>query len=108
MKCLINSISRFIHLVSCQTIKPVPLQKHCNSMVGVLKSLKPVLDDVVDYKIPLDEHLCRECEELDMQVNEAREFIETWSPKMSKFHGVRNHLLILKQYQHLATVISTS
>ncbi|XP_057438540.1 U-box domain-containing protein 3-like isoform X2 [Lotus japonicus] len=88
VNCCINSISRFIHLVSCQRVKPVPLQKNCTNMVGVLKRMKPVLDDVVDYKIPLDENLYRECEELDMQVNEAREFMEKWSPKMSKILSV--------------------
>ncbi|XP_027350876.1 U-box domain-containing protein 3 isoform X2 [Abrus precatorius] len=88
VKCLINSISRFILLVSCQTVKPMILQKNCDNMVGVLKHLKPVLDDVVDYKIPLDENLCRECEKLDMQVDEAREFVEKWTPKMSKIHCV--------------------
>lgn len=95
-KCLINSISRFIHLVSCRTVKPMPLQKNCNNMVGVLKCLKPVLDDVVDCQIPLDENLYKECEELDMQVNEAREFIEKWGPKMSKIHSVSSYLFILK------------
>ena len=92
VKCLINSVSRFIHLVSCQTMKHVPFQKNCNNMVGALKRLKPVLDDIVDYKIPLDENLCKECEELDMAVNEAREFMENWSPKMSKIHSVSNYL----------------
>lgn len=88
VKCLINSISRFIHLVSCQTMKPIPFQTICNNMVGVLKRLKPVLDDVMDYKIPSDVNLCKECENLDMRVNEARDFIEKWSPKMSKIHSV--------------------
>ncbi|KAL2323427.1 hypothetical protein Fmac_027806 [Flemingia macrophylla] len=88
VKCLINSISRFIHLVSCQTMKPIPFQKICSNMVGVLKRLKPVLDDVMDYKIPSDINLCKECENLDMRVNEARDFIEKWSPKMSKIHSV--------------------
>ncbi|KAH1070307.1 hypothetical protein GLYMA_03G163900v4 [Glycine max] len=88
VKCLVNSISRFIHLVSCQAVKPMPLQKNCNNMVCVLKHLKPVLDDIVDFKIPFDENLHRECEELDMRVNEAREFIEKWGPKMSRIHSV--------------------
>ncbi|GAU11660.1 hypothetical protein TSUD_334730 [Trifolium subterraneum] len=86
-KCAINSISRFIHLVSCQKVKPMPLQKNCNTMVGVLRCLKPVLDNVVDCKIPLDDNLYRECEELDVHVNEAREFVEKWSPKMSRIHS---------------------
>ncbi|KEH42515.1 putative aminoacyltransferase, E1 ubiquitin-activating enzyme [Medicago truncatula] len=86
--CLINSISRFVHLVSCQTVKPMPFQKICNNMVGVLKRLKPVLDDAMDYKIPLHQNLCKVCEELDICVNEARDFIEKWGPKMSKIHSV--------------------
>lgn len=87
-KCVLNSISRFIHLVSCQAVKPMPLQKNCNNMVAALRCLKPVLDDVVDYKIPLDENPYRECDELDIQVNEAREFVEKWSSKSSRIHSV--------------------
>ena len=88
VQCLINSISRFIHLVSCQTLKPMPIQKDCRNMVGSLKVLRPVLDDVVNCKIPSDEILFKECEELDMAVNEAREFVENWSPKSSKICSV--------------------
>lgn len=62
-------------------------------MIGVLKHLKPVLDDVVDYKIYLDEKLRKECEELDIAVNEAREFMEKWSPKMSKIFSVSNFFM---------------
>lgn len=58
----------------------------------VLKHLKPVLDDVVDYKISSDEIVYKECEELDMVVNEAREFLESWCPKMSKICSVSNSL----------------
>ncbi|KAE8730623.1 U-box domain-containing protein 3 [Hibiscus syriacus] len=88
VRCLINSIARFIHLVSCQAIKVVPIEKEYRNMAVVLKLLKPLLDDVVDCEIPSDEDLCKECEELDMLVNEAREFMENWSPKMSKIHMV--------------------
>ncbi|XWS46985.1 hypothetical protein CRYUN_Cryun14cG0115000 [Craigia yunnanensis] len=88
VRCLTNSISRFIHLVSCQSIKVVPIEKDYRNMVVVLKLLKLLLDDVVDCEIPLDEILYKECEELDMLVNEAREFIENWCPKMSKIHWV--------------------
>ncbi|XVF32384.1 hypothetical protein REPUB_Repub17cG0077500 [Reevesia pubescens] len=88
VRCLINSIFRFIHLVSCQTIKVVPIEKDYKNMVVVLKLLKPLLDDVVDCEIPSDEILYKECEELDMLVNQAREFMEKWCPKMSKIHSV--------------------
>ncbi|XP_048337153.2 U-box domain-containing protein 3 isoform X1 [Ziziphus jujuba] len=97
MKCLINSIHRFIHLVSCQTIKPMPIQKHYRTVAGVLKLLKPVLDEVVDYKIQSDEVLYKECGELDIAVNEGREFMEKWSPKRSKISTVlRSELLLMK------------
>lgn len=62
----------------------MPFQKNYNHMVGVLKRLKPVLDDVVDCKTYLDDNLCKACEELDVTVNEAREFLENWSLKRSK------------------------
>ncbi|XP_022771280.1 U-box domain-containing protein 3-like isoform X2 [Durio zibethinus] len=88
VRCLINSISRFIHLVSCQTIKGVPIEKEYRKIVVVLKLLKPLLDDVVDCEIPSDEVLFKDCEELDMLVNEAREFLENWCPTMSKTHRV--------------------
>lgn len=93
VKCLINSISRFILLVSCQTMKAMPIQKDYRDLVGALKLLKAVLDEVVDYKIPSDEILCKECEELDTAINETREFMENWSPKMSKLGSVSNIFL---------------
>ncbi|CBI37127.3 unnamed protein product, partial [Vitis vinifera] len=66
-------------------------------MVGLLKLLKPVLDDVVNCKIPSDEILFKECEELDMAVNEAREFVENWCPKMSKIFSVlQSEQLVMK------------
>ncbi|XP_012483319.1 U-box domain-containing protein 3 isoform X1 [Gossypium raimondii] len=88
VRCLVNSISRFIHLVSCQTIKVAPVEKDYRNMVIVLKLLKPLLDDVIECEIPSDDILYKECEELDMLVNEAREFTENWCPKMSKIHRV--------------------
>lgn len=75
----------------------MPFQNICNNMVGVLKRLKPVLDDIMDYQIPSNVNLCKECEELDMQVNEARDFIEKWSPKMSKIHSVSNPMYSYSQ-----------
>ncbi|XP_038897885.1 U-box domain-containing protein 3 isoform X3 [Benincasa hispida] len=84
VQCLTNSISRFIHLVSCHTTKPLPLPKKCRNLVVVLKLLKLVLDDVISLKLSSDELLYSECESLDAAVNEAREFIENWCPKTSK------------------------
>lgn len=97
VKCLINSISRFIHLVLCQNWISSPIQKDYRTVAGVLKLLKPFLDEVLDSGIDSDEILCKECEELDMAVNMAREFMEDWSPKMSKICSVlRSEPLFMK------------
>ncbi|XP_010262331.1 PREDICTED: U-box domain-containing protein 3-like isoform X2 [Nelumbo nucifera] len=101
IRCLVNSFSRFIHLAACQTVKSVPIQKDYRYMVGLLKLLKPVLDEVVDHKVPMNEHLLKECEEMDVAVNEAREFMEKWSSKMSKICSVL-------QSEPLATKIQRS
>ncbi|PSR94875.1 U-box domain-containing protein [Actinidia chinensis var. chinensis] len=100
VRCVVNSISRFIHLVSCQTIKTVPTHKSYGNMVSLLKLLKPVLDDVVDDKIPSDDGLYKECEELDIIVNEAREFVESWSLKMSKICSVLKSEELVMKMQH--------
>ncbi|KAM6592199.1 hypothetical protein CsatA_014804 [Cannabis sativa] len=97
VKCLINSISRFIHLVSCQNVKPVLIQNDYRNIAGVLKLLKPFLDEVLDSGMYSDEILCKEFEELDTAVNMAREFMEDWSPKMSKICSVlRSEQLFMK------------
>lgn len=84
LRCLINSISRFIHLVTCRVSSTMPAEKDYQNLVSMLKHLKPVLDDVSDHKAPMDEALFKECEELDIAVNETREFLEKWSPRTSK------------------------
>ena len=84
---LINSISRLIHLVACQTMKSSDL-KGITYIVRVLKLLKPVLDEVLETGIPSDEKLTRELEELDIAVNKSREFMEKRSYKMSKIYTV--------------------
>uniref|UniRef100_A0A2P2JYM7 RING-type E3 ubiquitin transferase n=1 Tax=Rhizophora mucronata TaxID=61149 RepID=A0A2P2JYM7_RHIMU len=105
MRCLINSICRFIHLVSCQTGRPTLIQKDYKSMVVVLKHLKPVLDEVVDYQISSDEILCQECEKLDVAVNEGREFMENWCSKMSKIYSVLKSENLFKNIQSISLEI---
>lgn len=101
-RCLTNSISRFIHLMSCQTSKTIPFQKHFESTATMLKHLKPILDEVDDDKVHSDGNLWRECEVLDISVNAAREFMERWSPKMSRI------LSVLRSEQLLAKIRSSS
>ncbi|KAI4331529.1 hypothetical protein MLD38_029714 [Melastoma candidum] len=86
--CLVNSISRFIHLVLCQRVKPHHLQNGYKKITEVLKLLKSVLDAVVESRMPPDDTLQKEWEELDVIVNEARELLGRWSLGMSKICGV--------------------
>lgn len=95
VKCVINSISRFIHLVSCQTHKSTPIMKNYRIMASVLKILKPLLDEIIDEKLPYDKVVCKECEVLDLAVNQARELIENWSMKMSQLYNVLESDLLL-------------
>lgn len=87
IRCLINSISRFIHLVTSSTLKTLPTEKNYRDLVPILKHMKLILDNC---KVPADVILYKECEELDIAVNESREFLEKWSPKMSKILCVSN------------------
>lgn len=88
MRCLNNSISRFIHLMSCQTSKGMPTQNEFEGMAIMLKHLKPVLDEIDDEKIASETNLWKECEDLDAYINSAREYMERWSPKMSRILSV--------------------
>lgn len=106
VRCLINSISRFIHLVTCLTSKSMPGQKNYKNIATLLKLLKPVLDDVAQQKAPSDETICRQCEELDVAINEARELLEEWSPKKSKILWVLQSEPELLKIQSIALKLS--
>ncbi|KAL3849970.1 hypothetical protein ACJIZ3_011852 [Penstemon smallii] len=107
LRCLINSISRFIHLVTCQISKTMPAETEYIKVVSLLKHLKPLLDDVADQKAPQDEALFKECEELDIAVNEAREFLEKWSPKMSKILSVLRSKPSIVKIQRSSVALSS-
>ncbi|KAL6564093.1 hypothetical protein OROHE_005333 [Orobanche hederae] len=97
LRCLINSISRFLHLVKCRLSSTMPAEKDYINLVYILKHLKPVLDDFVYDGTSQDEALSKECEELDIAINEAREFLEKWSPRTSKLLCVlQSKRLVLK------------
>ncbi|CAH8381604.1 unnamed protein product [Eruca vesicaria subsp. sativa] len=107
VRCLLNSISRYLHLVACQTIRYSPIQTCIGNVVHLLKLLKPFLDEVVDCKTTLDDDcLNSACEDLDSVVNQAREFLEDWSPKLSKLFGVFHCELLLERVQTYSLEIS--
>ncbi|KAL9227610.1 hypothetical protein vseg_003281 [Gypsophila vaccaria] len=101
VRCLSNTLSRFIHLMSCQTWNSIPTQ-YLKSMATLLKYLKPLLDDIDEDEVASDSNLWKTCENLDDSVNAARDFIERWSPKTSKI------LSVLRSEQLLANIRSSS
>ncbi|KAL4200730.1 hypothetical protein AMTRI_Chr02g255000 [Amborella trichopoda] len=88
LRCLLNIMSSFTHIVSCNNIKLEPVQRDYPKIVEMLKLLRPVLDKIVDAQIELDEQLTKEFEELDMVVNETRELMEGWQPLMSRIYTI--------------------
>lgn len=106
VSCLINSISRFLHLLSSFELKNMPTQNGYRNIASSLKLLKLILDNVVESKVSSDEILCKECEKLDVAVNEAREFMENWSPKLSKICSVLSGEPLLLKIQGSSISIS--
>lgn len=84
----------------------MPVEKEYQSIASFFKHLKAVLDDVSDCKTPLDDSLSKECEELDFAVNEARIFLEKWSPKTSKFLCAIECKLLFTRIQNSSVKLS--
>lgn len=88
---LINSISRLLHLVSCQTSKTAAINEF-KCIAGMLKPLKCILDEAFGSPFPWDERLVTAIEELDTAVNEARDFLEKGPHRLGKIYSVRAFL----------------
>lgn len=85
---LVNSVARFIHLVSCQTMRNAPVVKYLRNAAAAMKLLKPVLDGVIDSHVGFSAELASSFEELDALVNEAREIAEKHTHRISKICNV--------------------
>ncbi|CAI9300705.1 unnamed protein product [Lactuca saligna] len=108
LRCLSNSVSRFIHLVTFGVPKNLPCQKEYKDVAGSLKLFKRILDNIDDTHIHSDEILHKEFEELDVAVNEAREFIENWGFHSSKICGVvQSRELIVKIQSYSIKICET-
>lgn len=108
LKCLSNSFSRFIHLVTFGVPKNLPCQQEYKDVASSFKLFKRILDNIDDTNIHPDEILCKEFEELDVAVNEAREFVENWGVHTSKICGVmQSRQLILKIQRYSIKICET-
>ncbi|KAK1412621.1 hypothetical protein QVD17_34014 [Tagetes erecta] len=105
LKCVTNSLSRFIHLVTFGVPKNLPCQQAYRYVANSLKLFKRVLDDVDESCMHSDDILCKEFEELDVAVNEAREFIENWNSHMSKIYGVVQSKHLISKIQRYSITI---
>ncbi|KAD6120071.1 hypothetical protein E3N88_11342 [Mikania micrantha] len=105
LKCLNNSLSRFIHLVTFGVPKNLPCQHDYKYVANSLKLFKRVLDNIDGSCIQSDEVLCKEFEELDVAVNEAREFIENWNSHISKIYAVVQSRHLISKIQRCSIKI---
>lgn len=99
LKSLLNSITCFLQLSSCEDIKSELVQKYHLKTEEILKLLKPTLDGIVDDEIVYDEIVSDELFQrpfagLLQSVDELRDICENWQPLMSKVYFVRESSLI--------------
>ncbi|KAK9285138.1 hypothetical protein L1049_024323 [Liquidambar formosana] len=88
LKALLNNISSFFRLSSCDNLDSKPIQKYYQKIEEILKLLKPILDAIVDSEIASDELLNKAFENLGQSVDELRELFESWHPLMSKVYFI--------------------
>ncbi|KAE7999679.1 hypothetical protein FH972_004085 [Carpinus fangiana] len=88
LKALLNNITSFFHLSSCDNINSEPVLKYYQKAEEILKLLKPILDVIVDSEIASDEVLIKAFEELSHSVEELRELFENWQSLSSKVYFV--------------------
>ncbi|KAM4117828.1 hypothetical protein ACJW30_02G155600 [Castanea mollissima] len=88
LKALLNNISSFFHLSSCDNINSEPVLKYYQKAEEILKLLKPILDAIVDSELASDEVVIKAFEELSQSVEELRELFENCQPLSSKVYFV--------------------
>ncbi|XP_020589766.1 U-box domain-containing protein 4 isoform X2 [Phalaenopsis equestris] len=98
---LLNSISCFGHLSSCNTIKSGLVHRYYKAIDEILMLLKPALEEASISEIAPDDKLNKMLGELDTLVNEAKELLGNWHQTMSKVYSVL-------QYESALTKIQTS
>lgn len=84
LKALLNNISSFFRLSSCENLDSEPALKYLQKVEEILRLLKPVLDAIVESEVASDEMLIKAFEELGLSVDELRELFESWHPLKSK------------------------
>lgn len=88
LNSLLNSITCFLELSSCESITKEPVQKYYPRVEEILKILEPILDAIIDAEVVSDEMLQKAFAGILQSVDELREMCENWQPLMSKLYFV--------------------
>ncbi|KAL5977288.1 hypothetical protein ACLOJK_021634 [Asimina triloba] len=103
---LLDGICQFSSLSSCNCVHADLVQKYYKMIDGILNLLKPILNEIVDSKIDLDEQFNKLLEEFDASINEAAKLVESWNQMTSKVYFML--CLQVLEIESLLTKIQTS
>lgn len=93
LKALLNNISSFFHLSSCENINSEPVLKYYQRAEEILKLLKTILDAIIDAEAASNEVLKKSFEELGCFIDDLREQFVNSHPLSSIVYFVSYKLL---------------
>ncbi|XP_074577894.1 U-box domain-containing protein 4-like [Curcuma longa] len=85
---LLESIKKFHLLSASKNVKHDMVQRYCRTIDQILEHFKQLCYEIAASEISLDEQLVNMLKELDVAVNEAGEFLESWHSMMSRIYFV--------------------
>lgn len=85
---LLESIKKFHLLSASKNVKHDMVQRYCRTIDQILEHFKQLCFEIAASEISLDEQLVNMLKELDVAVNEAGEFLESWHSMMSRIYFV--------------------
>lgn len=88
VQLLPSNMSHSLQLLISLSEKTRHNRSNCNNLVGQLKFLKPLFDDIEKSNITMTAPVLRALEALDATLNKARELVERCGPKGSKIYMV--------------------
>ena len=95
LKALLNNITSFFHLASCDNISSEPALKYYQRAEEILKLLKTIFDAIIDSEVASSEVLKKPFEELGCFVDDLREQFENRQQLSSKVYFVSNNFFLL-------------
>ncbi|XP_042427214.1 U-box domain-containing protein 4-like isoform X1 [Zingiber officinale] len=85
---LLESIKKFHLLSASKNAKHDMVQRYCRTIDQILEHFKQLCYEIAASEISLDEQLVNMLKELDVAVNEAGKFLESWHSMMSRIYFV--------------------